>query len=520
MATGARPGIEAGTGPLSRLARTFDRSTLRGHFALGRALPRIPDGWLRQSLDGWHLACAPDLPVLEVVDGSGVGTGWVLGHPLVPGQGPVEPPLRVPAAIADPDFADAFERLLYFHAGQYAGVLLGPSPRVYVDAFGSLPVLYDPTLELVSSSPFLLTEDEDVPDSILFETLEMERIGRWFILGTTAHARAERLLPNHLLDLRSWAPRRHWPPSEIEPGNVDELVDQVADAIEGAVVAAAARERPNVSITAGADSRCILACSRAHLERLRYFTVAFSDGLGDTDVRGAPGVAALCDLDHRVLPWIPATQADIDRFLYQTGWCIGELRGKRAGPTYAQLGGSGPYVCGVGSIISKNWRKLRLTRDGRGHSPTDAGFLLRYFWFPELPELVERADRWLEEAPRLDPFNVRLLYHLEMRYGCWGGALAMGYPEACSYTLYPFGQRVIADAVLRLPLDYRLAGTLRHDIVLRRWPELHDLPVNRPTFRVATTRRLSRTSGLAAGARRRLVRIGRRLLTRGRDTTS
>jgi hypothetical protein len=494
---------------LSRLARTFDPSTLRGHFVLARTIPLLPDGWSVQSLDGWHLATEPSLPVVELVAADGDPLGWLLGRPIELGRGLCRSPLRVPLAVADAGFETRFEEWLFSHAGSFVAVLLRPAPLLFVDTFGALPVLFDRSLEAASSSPFLLTEDGTVPDSEIAAAIDILGSGRWFILGSSPHGRADRLLPNHLLDLRSWVARRHWPAGAIEPGDPDTLIAGMCDAIENAMLAAAAESPPNVSLTAGADSRLLLACLRAHVDRVRFFTVVFPDRLGDTDRRTAPRIAARFGLAHQSLEWIPPTTADVDRFLYMTGCLVGELRGRQAGPTYAQLGGTAPYVSGVGTITVKPAAEVDLTASGAERSPTDAAWLLRYFWFPELPELMARAERWLEEAPPLDAHNLRVLYHLENRYGCWGGALALGYPEADTYTLYPFGQRAVADAIFSLPLDHRLAGRARRDATLLRWPELLEIPVNRPTRRVAVANKISYGWELEVAAVRRLGKYGR-----------
>jgi hypothetical protein len=256
----------------------------------------------------------------------------------------------------------------------------------------------------------------------------------------------------------------------------------------------------------------MLASAREHVDRLQFFTVPFPDRSGDTDAGTAPRIAARFGLAHRTLRWVRPSQHDIDRYLYQTGCLIGEYRGRQAGPTYAQLGGDAPYISGVGTITARPADQVGLTATGEQIEPTDPEWLLRYFRFPMLPELLSRAERWLAEAPPLDPHNLRVLFHMEMRYGAWGGALALGYPDACTYTLYPFGQRAVADAIFELPLDYRLTGQARRDATAHRWPELLDFDINRPTRRAAITSRLRRARELPPGAVRRMRRLGGRAI--------
>lgn len=501
--------------PLSELARRFDPTALVGHFAFGRSIPLQLDGWARLSLDGWHLVHEPSLPALEVFDSDGTAVGWILGHPLELGRGGLTPPLCLPFAASDPAFIGRFETWLFEHGGQFAAVVVRPVRRVYVDGFASLPVLFDAELELASSSPFLLTTDGSVPDSELGTSLDLIAKGLWFTLGTTAHARADRLLANHYLELDAWRTARHWPSADLAPGDAAAVVEEIGDAIQGVFAAAVADGTPNASLTAGADTRSLLACARPLIDRVSYFTVPFPDELGVVDVRSAPLLARQFGLSCRVLDWVRPTEADVDQFLYQTGCLIGELRGRESRPTHALLSRSGPYISGVGTILSKTAHDLGMFRRNLANRPLDGAWLLRYLYLPPHPELIARADRWLDEAPQLDGHNLRLLFHLEQRYSCWGGALAMAYPEACTSTVYPFGQRAVVEGVMRLPEDYRAAGSARRDLTLSRWPELLDVPVNQPTVAVTVKRKLRRAGHLAQAAQARVRRYGT-LSRRGR----
>ena len=117
------------------------------------------------------------------------------------------------------------------------------------------------------------------------------------------------------------------------------------------------------------------------------------------------------------------------------------------------------------------------------------------------PALLAAAERWLAGLPDLDPMETLSLLSIELRFGNWGGALTTAYPEAYSYTLYPFGTRDRLRAVLGLPAGYRFQANQRAEIVRLRWPELLQLPLNpqAPSARVRTRVRAIRTdAGVAA----------------------
>ncbi len=181
--------------------------------------------------------------------------------------------------------------------------------------------------------------------------------------------------------------------------------------------------------------------------------------------------------------------------MYRTGCLIGEPRGRKAIRSYNQLGGGEVYVSAMGSEIARGtgWRRgddpsVRLEPEG----------LLRRFDFSQQPEFLRRASDWLAALPEgLNALDAMTLFDQEMVWGAWGGPLTLGYPDAYSFTLYPYGHRAILDAMLRLPWQYRQSVRLREDIMASRWKELLEVPINRRPFRVAVRKKAHRPVMLA-----------------------
>ena len=482
----------------SELAQAFDPAILRGHFVLARHPPVEPSGWRKSSLNGWTLLHDPGLPVQEILDATvGTTVGWLLGHAL-----DLDRLLTHEGGITQPS-GRAPDDWLYDFGGRFAAIFIRPKPMVYPDAAASLPVLFDASLESAASSPFLLVSPGDgFPESPLVDSLAVQETGSWFTLAATPHDRASLLLPHHVLDLTEWKQRRAWPPGRLQTGEPGELAETVADVLERTLAAATAHGRPNVGFTAGGDSRSLLASARPILDRFRFFTVAHTDELGKTDMRTAPGLARRLGLDYRVIPLHPVSTTDVDRFMYLTGYLIGELRGRKSSRAYAELGGTEIYVSGVGAEMARGigWR-----RGDRPGTTLEPGDLLKRFLLAQDDELVGRAKEWLSRLPSgVDALDALTLFHVEMRVGGWGGPLTLGYPDAYSFTLYPYAHRRIVDAVLRLPWEYRGSGDLRREIIASRWPELLDVPVNRRPAGVVVSHNARRAGRLTRRLLRRL----------------
>jgi hypothetical protein len=244
----------------------------------------------------------------------------------------------------------------------------------------------------------------------------------------------------------------------------------------------------------------IAACARGLLDEIEFFTVPFRDQSGATDARWAPRIARRFGFRHRLLEWVPPTDADVRLWMYRSGCLTGERRGRLAAPTYAQLGGSGVYVSGVnGTAARADYAKVR---DSRSKS-LSAAELLRFIGLPADRELKERLRAWRERLPPVDEPSMLTLLEFEACLAPWAGAVASGYPDATQVTFYPYCSRTVMDALLRTRWEDRRTDRVRQGVIASRWPELLELPFNRMSPRSVIRRRSRRYVALARTALRK-----------------
>ena len=78
------------------------------------------------------------------------------------------------------------------------------------------------------------------------------------------------------------------------------------EATIGAVVAT----RPvEMALTAGRDSRMLLACSRPWLDQISFYTLAYPDPSARLDCDIARRLATRERLNHTITPWVRASRA-------------------------------------------------------------------------------------------------------------------------------------------------------------------------------------------------------------------
>lgn len=131
-----------------------------------------------------------------------------------------------------------------------------------------------------ATAPTILDEEhyEARFNKSLFEALGVNRDG-WFPADLTAHNGLFRLLPNHYLDLSIWT-KSHFSlgatvRQDLTP---DEIVGQMIDVIKSQMVALAASDKvPAIALTAGYETRVLLACARPFLDKVKFVTVVGED---------------------------------------------------------------------------------------------------------------------------------------------------------------------------------------------------------------------------------------------------
>src|SRR5204862_1202127 len=93
---------------------------------------------------------------------------------------------------------------------------------------------------------------------------------RW-IGEDTYFVHVKHLLPNHLLNIRTSSTSRYWPQEEVPRLRLEESADKICPFLQGMMQAATHRHSVMLAVTAGKDSRTLLAASRSVRDEVHYF---------------------------------------------------------------------------------------------------------------------------------------------------------------------------------------------------------------------------------------------------------
>jgi hypothetical protein len=473
-----------------RPAHTLD---LTDQFIFCDAESYLPARWPVRVAGRWHLAAHPHLPVIEVLAPNESHVGWLLGYPITPHGDLLSSQFSVSVDPAAPNAVTQFEEALYTLGGRFVAILLGRGgggPQVYMDPCGSMAAVFCPEDHIVASSPALIPRSPRTPENTsLIESMNIIERGGWYPFGLTPRHGIERLLPNHVLDLSTWEPFRHWPKAGdlVIDEDTAAAVAEFGTVLERQIAAAVRAYPAYMTLTAGRHTRMMLACARGYLDRIVFFSIPVPDPQGTLDYRIARQIARRTGVRYAPIRWEPPVSADLEEWFDRTGGCVAG-RVWTVGRTLRQLDQSRCLLHGnIGLPMETMWRNT----DADGRSVSNASLLER-MTVPALPEVVDRLKRWLQQLPTETTTQILDLLHIEQRFGCWAGPQEYGH-GGVRFRLSPYCHRRIVHRMMTLPIEYRRRRGLELQLIGGRWPQLLDLPFNQPTGIEGLQRSLAHT---------------------------
>ncbi|MCH7231676.1 hypothetical protein L0U85_12560 [Glycomyces sp. L485] len=365
------------------------------------------------------------------------------------------------------------------------------SSFIQTDAAGMRAVFheYDKRSPCAASHSGLVAEHVGAGPSAFPDPTGLRReTGAYALPGTaTTFEGVVMLMPNTELDCVEGRVRRVFPRGRAEHRSAGEVVDEVLPLLQGQLEVLTERERLEVSLTAGLDSRTTLALTRPFTDRLSYFTYDTVNGRGPARRRVAYDVAIAAELtgrfglDHhrievegreadeplrgimqrnsprRSHPALSSTHREhsserglhLRSNLYEIGRAFYRSRRER------------PKTLGPGDMVSL------LTGDKSESAAMKAEFE-RYV-----------RDTGFKRAQRLcDPLD---LFYWEHRSGMWLNA-HLTESDIAFDTFILVNSRHMYRLLLSAPLADRIAGTVFVELIRRSWPEVLDVPVNGETI--------------------------------------
>jgi hypothetical protein len=302
----------------------------------------------------------------------------------------------------------------------------------------------------------------------------------WWPGDSCAYEKIKRLLPNHCLDLRTRTARRFWPAHALKSRDIEEAELRASDLLKGLVEAAEKRFPLSLPITAGFDSRVILAATRSVAKRIFFYTIRMPHHEnGHPDLSIPRKLLRKLGLEHHILS---ATSKVGDTFWEEYRSNVNPAH-KLAGAMAEALLQTYPQerVCLVGHAAEI--ARCFYYRTAANHpAKVTPETLANLTGMGDNAFAQDEFRRWLagaEEAAHASGIRLLDLFYWEQRAGSWAAAgeaewdiFQERFPPFVCRDLYEVLLSV--DAVFREYPDY----TLFTRIARRLWPEVLSEPIN------------------------------------------
>jgi hypothetical protein len=461
-------------------------ATLHHQFILSRNYYARVDGWHGHFCGGYSLVAHPSLPVNGVLDKEENEIGYVLGWPIDQSGKLVGTQIRLPFQVSART-VESVEKIIYSFGGRYVFVVLTPEvKRLYLDAGGTLAAVYSAKRKMACSTLAALVLDE--PEHPLWSTPLGEfpdnKPNQYWPAGNTLDPHVSRLLPNHYLDLVNWRAIRHYPKSTLEAISEKDLpdcIEKIVSLLRRHIAAVLENShRVYMPLTAGRDSRMLLACSRASRDKVEYVTFDYRPWRrqrGDrVDLYISQRLEKRFGLRQLIIPISrnlpPGTEL---QYLHRIGFAGGAGKSRDFfWACHEHLDLTAAWLTGFAGEVGRAFYSRSTDSETDKMSPAEH---LRRMNLPQSDRLQDAMRAWLQELPDLPLSTLLDFVYLEHRLGCWAAPHLYG-AAPFSINMMPFSHREIFDTMLRLPPAYRFSRALAGDIISTAWPELLALPHN------------------------------------------
>jgi hypothetical protein len=529
------PALASGRSETGRVPVGFDQEklVLRRQFILGsHSIDWFPN-WRTTAINSPanHVVTShPDLDVSQVRNGWGEVT--LIGYLLDPEHPAMTDEEVLKGLCADAQGPADLVRLTDRMAGRWIMVVAShESTYLFHDPAGLRQVVFTQDSEgdvWCATQPGLLQKVlclETNSESLGFARSAYYRRDRqaWWPGDATICEGVRHLLPNHQLDLRSGEVRRYWPCRPLEATSLAVAEERGAEILEAVMKAAATRFPLAFGITAGWDSRLLLASSRSIAKDIYFFTLVLHEMHPQSaDVRVSGDLLKGLGLEHHLISCPhpreytrmddPAVRAF--REIYASNFS--GAHDVWSASAYAMMleypegrvwvrGNVSEIVRYMSYFFSKREYPDRVTPDHLARllgmtndDGTPVGFAVRH---------LEKWWEGVEPVTREYGYDPHALLYWEQRMGRWQ-AQNQTERDIVQEAVTPYNCRALLTLLLGVDSAHVMGDNRLYAGMIRRlWPEVGAFPVN-PSTRLSGRSLLRKTARRCLRGARRAFRLG------------
>jgi hypothetical protein len=464
-----------------------ERLSYRRQFYLGADYVDAAPTWARREIAGKYRLCAhPDLPVTHVETGGKSIT--LLGYILDP-----DDPAASDAKIVE-RLCSAFDEsadvppLTSRFGGRWVIIAHdGRQTLLFHDAAGLRQVYYSHVAArdgggvVCASQPGLIAEVLGLapsPEALDYVRSRGDHDSEvyWMPGDTSPYGGVRALLPNHLLRLEDGAPSRYWPTGPIERVPYARGLDETARLLRGLMDSARRRYPLAIAMTAGWDSRLMLALSREAAKSVYFYTLTYPHSSDKTrDVYIPAKLLQKLGLKHHILRYPAVVDERFKRIARRNSsavhgaYCADAQALREAYPA--------ERLCVTGDVAEVVKRHYRLPQQ-TGHDVT-ATDLANVCEVSSHPFAIAAFEAWLSGVAGHEHINLLDLFCWEQMAGRWHAHIRAEY-DVVQESFAPLNCRSLLVTMLAVDESYRAPPdfALFRGLIEILWKDLLLVPIN------------------------------------------
>ena len=359
---------------------------------------------------------------------------------------------------------------------------------VFHDAIGLRQAFYTDPAEhgavWAMSQPGLASEVLSLtPDELASDYMDTETFRRTFESRFPAAASTfkglHHLLPNHWLDLGTGRSHRYWPSKPLEILTPEAAIERLCTLLSGLIRAAAARFDLALALTAGIDSRLVLAAAKDVVDDLSIMTVRqgkMPDRHVDLEIPAR--LLKRLGLQHEIVRASSTMSPEFSLQFKRNVYLAHDHYGHDAEAILNHFGRTKAVLVGSAAEVGRCAFRSKLPHaDYVRFTPE----LLAWLEYGSThPFLVGHFKAWLEDAGQQDYVKLLDLFEWEQDYGNWLAMTQLEFDIAWRDIFTPYNCRDVLATLLGVHERYRQRpqNLLFRHAIQRAWPELLSEPIN------------------------------------------
>lgn len=465
-----------------------DKLVFRRQFVLG---PNIVEGlrsWKRIEVrKELQLTVHPDLNVYQAKYENNIVTllGYIL-DPYNPQYTDSDIVAGLIRELSTDGSLDNFIKHTYSLGGRWILIVdNGREIRLFNDPAGYRQVFYADVSVMkdiwCASQPGVIADilklEPDAEALQFIETFRAVEKQYWWPGNTSLYREIKHLLPNHYLDLVTGSCCRYWPDRKLDKLSLDDSVRRNAEILQGLMRSAANRFSLALSLTAGKDTRLVLAASK-NIKDNFYFTMMYWDlNEMSSDIQIPSRLLAKLGLHHNIIKCPPVMEDEFRKIYERNVVTAREVYGTIAQGLYNDYPMDKVCVKGNAIPIAMNHFDKYLSKADRENVNSQ---VLTRFMKMEGNLFAERAyEQWFSGLHDIYDINVLDLHYWEDRDANWQAMSQLEW-DIVQEVFVPFNCRTLLLNMLSVNKKYRKFPDyiMHNELIHYMWPELLSEPIN------------------------------------------